>query len=165
MLVFPSWDRNRCFHSSLVLLIQNLQGTFEGMAASQCFLWAGCGRLLCLAPEAGPEHLGHPYSLLPTYTHSHHRIKVGGGQMTGLQGSNWDWGKLGAFCQWGSSVLLKIRRAVQPSTANYTDWAGRYLTTNTHTQAQKTLPLPLSLHIPPKTANCALLNSWKRKLT
>ncbi len=36
--------------------------------------------------EAGSEHLGHPYSVLPTCTHSHRRIKVEGGQMTGGAG-------------------------------------------------------------------------------
>ncbi len=49
MLIFPSWDRNRCFPSFLAVRMQDLLGRFEEMAASQCFLVAGCGQLLCLA--------------------------------------------------------------------------------------------------------------------
>lgn len=49
MLIFPSWDRNRCFPSVLVVCMEELLGRFEEMAASQCFLVAGCGRLLWLA--------------------------------------------------------------------------------------------------------------------
>lgn len=49
MLIFPSWDRNRCFPSFLVVLMQDLLGRFGEMAVLQCFLMAGCGQLLCLA--------------------------------------------------------------------------------------------------------------------
>lgn len=75
--------------------MQKLLARFEEMAAFAVFS-RGRVRSVTLpgwssaAPEAGPEHLGHPYSVLPTCTHTHYRIKVGGGQMTGVQGSAWD---------------------------------------------------------------------------
>lgn len=137
----------------------DLLGRVEEMAASQCFLMAGCGWLLCLAQaqQLLRQSLATRTPLCPHAYTSHHRIKVQDGQMTGVQGSVWDWGKLGALCQWGSHDLLRIKRAVQSSTVNYTDWAGRYLTTTLYTQTHKTtLPLPLSLNILLYTANCAL---------
>lgn len=132
MLTFPSWDRNRPFPSFL----QDPLGRFEDMAASQCFLMAGCGRFLCLARaqqllRQTYSTPGHPRSALPTRTHSRRRIRVLAGQKTGVQGSVGDGGKLGALCQWGSYVPSRDQRAVQLSTANYTDWAGRCTAENT----------------------------------
>lgn len=82
-------------------------GRFKEMAASLCFLGAGCGPLLYLALaqqllRQAQEHLGHPYSVLPTCAHSHRMIKVGGSQLTRVQGSGPDWKKIGALCQCGS---------------------------------------------------------------
>lgn len=92
MIIFPSRDRNRCFPSFLVVRMQDLPGRFEEMAAVQCFLMAGCGRLLCLAQAQ--QLLRQTQSTLATRTwfcpheHTpHHRIEVQGGQMTGVQGS------------------------------------------------------------------------------
>lgn len=82
-------------------------GRFKGMAASLCFLGAGCGPLLYLAHaqqllRQAQEHLGHPRAVLPTCAYSHRTIKVGGGQLTRVQGSGRDWKKICALCQCGS---------------------------------------------------------------
>lgn len=117
LLIFPRWDRNRCFSSFVVVHLQDLLGSFEEMAAWLCFLGAGCGQFPWLAGaqqllRPAQEHLGHPYSVLPTCTHPHHRIKVGRGQMTRVQGSVWDWERICALCKCGSYILLRITKAV-----------------------------------------------------
>ena len=92
MLIFPSWDRNRCFPS--LVHTQDLLGRSEEMAALQCFLMAGCGHFFCLLrlssswgrPRAPwPPVLGsaHMHTLLTT------GFKVQGSQMMGVQGSVW----------------------------------------------------------------------------
>lgn len=82
-------------------------GRFKEMAALLCFLGAGCGPLLCLARaqqllRQAQEHLGHPRSVLPTCAYSRRVIKVGGGQLTRVQGSGSDGMKIFALCQCGS---------------------------------------------------------------
>lgn len=119
-------------------------GRFKEMAASLCFLGAGCGVLLCLARaqqllRQAQEHLGHPRSVLPTCAYSHRAIKVGGGQLTRVTGFRpqrqenlcplpvW-------FLQY---VLLRITWSKQSSTAaSFTDSTGRYLTTSTYSGAE-----------------------------
>lgn len=118
-------------------------GRFKEMAASLCFLGAGCGPLLCLARaqqllRQAQEHLGHPRSLLPTCAYSHRMIKVGGGQLTGVQGSGPEGKKICALCQCGSyNMSYRITGSKQSSTAaSFTDSTGRYLTTNTYSGAE-----------------------------
>lgn len=138
VLIFPSWDRNGCFSSFLVVRMQELLGEIWGGGSLAVF---SRGRVRSVTPPGSSlEPLRQAHSTLATRTrfcpHAHtptagSRSKAA--RWRGVQGSVWDWGKLGALCQWGSYVQVRITRAVQPSTANYTGWAGRYLTTNTHT--------------------------------
>lgn len=73
LLIFPRWDRNRCFPSFLVVHMHDLLGRFEEMAASLCFL-SGRVRLVTLsgsssaAPEAGPRA---PWPPVLSFAHMH----------------------------------------------------------------------------------------------
>lgn len=107
-------------------------GRFKEMAALLCFLGAGCGPLLCLARaqqllRQAQEHLGHPRSVLPTCAYSHRVIKVGGGQLTRVQGSGPNGMNIFALCQCGSKQSSKA--------ASFTNSTGRYPTTNTYSGA------------------------------
>lgn len=116
-------------------------GRFKEMAALLCFLGAGCGPLPYLALgqqllRQAQEHLGHPHSVLPTYAHSHRMIKVGGGRLTRVQGSGPGWKKIGALCQCGSYNMSYSGSQGLSSQAQ--QLSGSYLTTNTHSGAEKT---------------------------
>lgn len=74
MLEFPSWDRNRCFPSCLVVHKAGSAGQTWGDGSLTVFSHGRVRSVILpgsstAAPEADPEYLGHPYSSLPTCLH------------------------------------------------------------------------------------------------
>ena len=140
--------------------IQDLLGRLEEMAALQCFLMAGCGRLLCLAraqqllrrtrstsaTRAGFCPQAHT---LPPQDQGRRRLDDGGA------GFSLRLRETCALCQWGSDVLLRITRGRAAKHSKLHRVGGK-APDHKHTQ-HNCATLPLSLNILIYTEICA---SW-----
>lgn len=163
-IIFPSWDRNRCFPSFLMLPKARSAGQSGGDGSFPVFSH-GRVRLVTLpgSSTAAPEaELGHPYFSLPTCIHfppqdqGPRRPDDGGAGFSLRLRKTWCPSANGVHMTYSGSKGLCSQAQLITQTGLEGAWPQPYI--HRH---KTSLPLPLSLNILLYTANCALWHNLR----